>query len=436
VSVPVLTAIADPTLEAGLVATFGGNGHGVHVVRRCVDLADLVATASAGLARAAVLSADLRRLDGDALTRLAVAGVAVVGLVPPGDNTAEQRLRRLGVSHVLPADAPAAVVAEQVLAAVTVGVAAPVHALGDPLATLGLRSGADFFDGVDGPTETPGHEGKVIAVWGPTGAPGRTSIAVSVAAELAVLGVDTLLVDADVYGGAVAQMLGLLDEAPGLAGACRLANNGSLEPSTLAELALVVAPRLRVLTGISRAERWPELRPAALEAVLALSRGLAQVTVIDCGFALERDEELSFDTAAPRRNGATLAALEVADTVLGVAAGDPIGLQRYVRALTELADAVPTAAPRTVVNRVRPAVIGGGDAAAEIRSALARFAGVTDAHIVPMDVGAFDAAVASGRTLSEAAKNSPARSALCDLAASVVDIPATGRRHRGWRRRH
>lgn len=434
-SVPVLTAIADPTVEAGLVATFGGNGHGVHVVRRCVDLADLVATAAAGLARAAVLSADLRRLDGEALTRLAVAGVAVVGLVPPGDDTAEQRLRRLGVSHVLPADAPAAVVAEEVLAAVMVGVVAPAHALGDPLNALGIRGIDDSAADLDGPARSAVHEGKIIAVWGPTGAPGRTSVAIGVAAELAGLGIETLLVDADVYGGAVAQMLGLLDEAPGLAGACRLANNGSLEPATLAELALAVAPRLRVLTGISRAERWPELRPAALEAVLALSRRLAQVTVLDCGFAVERDEELSFDTVAPRRNGATLVALEVADTVLAVAAGDPVGLQRYVRALTALADAVPTVAPRTVVNRVRPAVIGGGDAAAEIRSALARFAGVTEAHMVPLDVGAFDAAVASGRTLTEVARRSPARLALRELAASLVEVSATGDRHRRWRRR-
>lgn len=433
-SVPVLTAIADPTVEAGLVATFGGNGHGVHVVRRCVDLADLVATASAGLAKAAVLSADLRRLDGDALTRLAVAGVAVIGLVPPGDAAAEQRLRRLGVSHVLPIDSPAATVAEEVLNAVTVGVAAPAHSLGDPLAALGIRGGGSLAD-VDSSGALPLSEGRVVAVWGPTGAPGRTSVAVGVAAELAELGVETLLVDADVYGGAIAQLLGLLDEAPGLAGACRLANNGSLETSTLAELALCVAPRFRVLTGISRAERWPELRPAALEAVLGLCRGLAAVTVVDCGFAVERDEELSFDTAAPRRNGATLAALEFADTVLGVAAGDPIGLQRYVRALTDLGDAVPTAAPRTVVNRVRAAVVGGGDAATEIRSALARFAGVADAHIVPMDVAAFDSAVAAGRTLNEVAKNSPARSALRDLAESLVDVPSNHRRHRSWRRR-
>ena len=42
-------------------------------------------------------------------------------------------------------------------------------------------------------------------------------------------GTPTLLADADVYGGVVAQVLGFLDEAPGLAAAARLANNGQLD---------------------------------------------------------------------------------------------------------------------------------------------------------------------------------------------------------------
>ena len=61
-----------------------------------------------------------------------------------------------------------------------------------------------------------------------------------------------------------------------------------------------VRPRLRVLPGIDRADRWPELRPSAVDVVLDLARDLSAVTVVDCGFSLERDEELSFDTAAPR----------------------------------------------------------------------------------------------------------------------------------------
>ena len=70
-------------------------------------------------------------------------------------------------------------------------------------------------------------------MWGPTGGPGRTTVAVGVSDEAARLGVNSLLVDADVYGGVVAQVLGLLDESPGIAAACRLASNGTLDVSEL-----------------------------------------------------------------------------------------------------------------------------------------------------------------------------------------------------------
>lgn len=423
-TVPVLTAVTDPRWEADIVASLARDEQ-VRVVRRCVDLADLLAAAAAGLARAVLLSADLRRLDRDALTRLAVAGVAVVGLVPPGDEDAERRLRQLGVAHVLPADAPVEEVSAAVVAAVGAADVVGGHDYADPRAVLPGP--------IDEPVEKiqplPGS-GQVLAVWGPTGAPGRTTVAVGIAAELAELGFPTLLVDADVYGGVVAQLLGLLDEAPGIAAACRLANNGSLDLTALAELAVQVRPQLRVLTGIARAERWPELRPSAIEAVLGLARSLAAYVVVDCGFGLERDEELSYDTIAPRRNGATLAVLDAADSVVAVASGDPVGLQRYVRALAELGDAIPGRAPVTVVNRVRPAVIGGGDPEVEIAAALSRYAGVSDVRFVPLDVAACDAALAAGRTLAEAAPVSPARLALQAIAAGLSGTRLARRRRR------
>ena len=423
-SVPVLTAVTDPRWEADIVAALARD-EAVRVVRRCVDLADLLAAAAAGLARAVLLSADLRRLDRDALTRLAVAGVAVVALVPPGDDDADRRLRQLGVGQVLPANAGPAEVSAALVAAIGAADAGG-HDYADPRSVLPAAVDAEPVEDL---AVGPGA-GRVVSVWGPTGAPGRTSVAVGLAAELAELGIPTLLVDADVYGGVVAQLLGLLDEAPGVAAACRLANSGTLDLPALAELAVQVRPNLRVLTGIARAERWPELRPSALEVVLAMARSLAGYVVVDCGFGLERDEELSYDTAAPRRNGATLAALDAADTVVAVAAGDPVGLQRYVRALGELADAIPGRVPITVVNRVRAAAIGGGDAAAEISAALARYAGVTDVRFIPLDVSSYDAALAAGRTLPEIAPNSPARQALQSLAASLTGTPQASRRRR------
>ncbi len=151
--------------------------------------------------------------------------------------------------------------------------------------------------------------GQIIAVWGPAGSPGRTMLAANMAAELAAEGKSVLLVDADSYGASVAAMLGLLDEAAGLAQACRLADQGLLDAEALLRIAAPVVTRtgtFRVLTGITRADRWTELRAAALSLVLARARQIVDVTVIDTGFCLEsrRRAELRHDGAAPERRDA------------------------------------------------------------------------------------------------------------------------------------
>jgi MinD-like ATPase involved in chromosome partitioning or flagellar assembly len=271
--------------------------------------------------------------------------------------------------------------------------------------------------------------GRVVAIWGPTGAPGRTTIAVTLASELAGLGIPTVLVDADTYGGSVAQALSFLDEAPGLAAAARAADQGTLDLPTLARLAPVASPGLRVLTGIPKAERWPEIRAAALERVRALCRSLGQVVVVDCGFSLEDDEELSYDTMAPRRNAATLSTLALADEVVVVGGCDPVGLQRLVRGLQELGT-LPTPRPTVVVNRVRSGAVG-ANPEQRVSEALSRFAGVNDVLFVPDDPTSLDAALLQGRSLAECAPQSPVRSAVRALGEKVAGAPAgSGRRRR------
>ncbi len=429
---PVLTAAGGGSSgwELGLVAATERRDLGITVVRRCVDLADLLAAAATGAARAVVLAAGLRRLDRDALVRLGAAGLAVVGLSTPGDESEEQRLRQLGVTQVLSADAAVEEVAAAVVRAVAALSAAPVTAVGwaDPAdaARAGVPDAGSTYSGVPPPPTLP-PPGRLVAVWGPTGAPGRTTVAITLAAEAATLGVDALLVDADVYGGAVAQLLGLLEEAPGLAAAARAAGGGGLDVAAVAGLAREVGPRLRVLPGILRADRWTELRPAALEVVLEVARRLARLTVLDCGFCLEAEEELSFDTVAPRRNGATVEALGAADTVVAVGSADPVGLQRLVRGLGALREAVPDVAEVLVVaNRQRD----GAGSAAEVTEALRRHAGVVPVAVVPLDIASLDRAVRAGRPLGEVAPGSPARAALLPLAARLAGVvaPPRGRR--------
>lgn len=437
---PVLAALTG-SWEAALVGALEQARGEVVVVRRCVDLPELLAVAGTGRAVAALVSADLRRLDRDALARLRAEGLAVVGVADPGAPEQAARLRTLGVLHAVPADADPALVELTVAEALASRPAAPGGGRAadpaDPAAALPLHvERAAPRAPVRSPLpDAPVHQGAVVAVWGPAGSPGRTTVATTLAAELAALGRTTLLADADTYAAGVAQTLGVLDEAPGLAAACRSASAGTLDATMLARLSPTVAPHLRVLTGITRADRWPELSSSSLEQVWSVAREVAAFTVVDTGFSLERDEEIVYDTLAPRRNAATLSALEAADVVLAVGAGDPVGLQRLVRGLGELAEAVPHAAPRVVVTRVRASATG-SDPHRRVAEALQRYAGVTQVVTVPDDRDALDGALLAGRSLTEHAPSSPARLVVADLAALLAGgRPPARRSGRGRRRR-
>jgi Flp pilus assembly CpaE family ATPase len=418
-SVPILLAVTGAPWEAEVVRR-AEQAPGIRVVRRCVDIADVLGAAASGQARAVLLAEDLPRLTTDAIAALHARRIAVVALVDPADSGeptgGEDRLSRMGIERILPADVGAEVLARAITDAVESG---------PPATTSHFAGGFVPFSSATVANPDPGGfdqlsgTGRVIAVWGPTGAPGRSTVAVGLATELAARGVSTLLADADVYGGTVAQLLGMLDETSGLAAAARSAGSGSLDVAVLARQARQLDPHLLVLTGLSRADRWTELRPTAVESVWSTARLLAPCTVVDAGFCIESDEEISFDTLAPRRNGATLATLEEADEVIVVGTADPVGLTRLIRALHELRAAVPSATPRVVVNRVRAGSLGNSPADA-VAEALSRYAGVQAAALLPFDQAACDAALSQGRSLADAARSSKLRKAMQQLAAGVI----------------
>ena len=407
-SLSVLTAVSH-RWESELVTALEASAS-LTVVRRCADLADLLAAASAGLAEVAIVSADLRSLDRAALHHLASHSVRVAGAIEPGDEPGERRLRQLGIDVVVHSDA-ATHELEEALEQLDTLTGPATLPFGEAAAPHGASApGASG----DGEGWVPVEDSQLIAVWGPTGAPGRTTVALNLAAELAHSGARTLLVAADTYGSSIAQSLALLDEAPGVAAAARAADQGSLDLHSLARLAPEVTARLRVLTGIPRADRWPELRAAAVENVLTVARQLAECVVVDCGFAIEDDEELSYDTLAPRRNAATLTALERADELIVVGSAEPVGLQRLVRAVQDLGR-IPSPTPRVVINKVRASSVGTRPQR-RIAEALSRFAGMDDLAFLPWDQASLDGAMFAGRSLVEFAPQSELRRALAAVA--------------------
>ena len=126
-----------------------------------------------------------------------------------------------------------------------------------------------------------------MTVWGPAGAPGRTTLATGLAAELARRGCRTTLVDADPYGGAVAQQLGILDEVSGLLAAARVTAGGMLG-ERFGSVQRTIGPHLGVVTGLPRPDRWVEVRPGVVEHLLEVGRDHGHV-VVDTGFSLEQD---------------------------------------------------------------------------------------------------------------------------------------------------
>lgn len=389
--------------EGPLVAGLAHPASRVVIERRCLDTADLLATAEAGRGNVAVIGADAPRLDADVVARVRSFGVSVIGVVGPGQDEAAQRLARWGADTVVAVDpgalGPAVAAIAAAAARAASGEVADVVALPVP-------------DDDAGP-------GRVLAVWGPAGAPGRTSVAVAVADEAARAGLEALVVDADTWAPSVTVLLGVVDDGAGLASACRRALAGTLDAGTLAALARQVRPGLRVLPGLPRSGRWNEVRAAALTEVVRVARSVADLVVVDCGFSLESDEDLVFDTDAPRRNGATFAALESADLVLAVGLADPVGLVRLVNGLAELAEVVPGADRRVVVTRVRESLVG-RRGAASVAEALHVHAGLDALWCVPDDRAAYDAALRAGRTLADVSPSSPARVVLRGITRELM----------------
>ena len=112
--------------------------------------------------------------------------------------------------------------------------------------------------------------------------------------------------------------------------------------------------------------------------------------------------------------------LAQADEVVAVGAADPVGLQRLVRGVQELA-VIQAPAPTVVVNKVRAAAVGPHPERA-IGEALQRFSGLTDLTFLPWAPEVCDAAMLAGEVLAVKAPKAPLRLALAGLAARFVPV--------------
>lgn len=258
--------------------------------------------------------------------------------------------------------------------------------------------------------------GKIIAVWGTHGAPGRSTLALALAAYLNEQG-STILVDCDINAPAQVQLLGLPEDSSGLASAARLATHGELDSTRLVQTLLSAKADLQVLTGLGRSGRWRELPVASMNKVWEVCRHTAEYTVVDLSGGLEEERVEDF-AMEPDHDAVAAALLEQADLTLIVGAADPVGIRRLIQLLNSNRQAVGGRS-QVVVNRVRSSTAG-ADPNSAIGSVLARYTSASDIVYVPADYRLFDKALMQAQPVAVVESRSSAAKSIAKLAKLVM----------------
>ena len=337
--------LAAPDLEVEPAIVQLAAGLSLRIVRRSLDAADLLAVASIELHTPVVVSAGLPRLTSEVVATLQRGNRKVIGLA---NTPAEiEHLRALGISLVLTTRTPEGTSAD--LIAALQGNAAPTRRSWETGAWQ-EAAGKEPKDLPETELEVevesaPEHEprtaylpqvlnsgGQILSIWGPNGAPGRTTTALTVAQLIAVTGKSVCIIDADTSGPALALLFGVVEDASGIVVATRYAQRKSLCKESLLSVVRQVADGIGVIGGVSHPDRWEELHPHSFRDVLKMCRRTFDYTCVDLGAGVDpsgSDREF-FES---QRFAVTTTGLRESDAVLAIGLAAPLGVSRLLTSL-------------------------------------------------------------------------------------------------------
>src|SRR3990170_4176401 len=319
----VLLAVGNPERERRLRDALSGDG--MVIADRCLDAVSLVERATAMDLDVALASSDLHRMSAASLTAIREAPLPLVLLVEPADIE-----RYAGLGHLVPAAAAADEVCGALREARARGPSYPT-----PTGAGASEQVPDSGEGHD----DGGGEGQVIALVSGKGAPGKTTVAIGLAAALGNAGRRVVLVDADLRGGNVGPYLDL-DPRLGLVGLA-FGGNGISERVRI-EDELQEGPGFAVLTGVERPETSSSVSAELLAATVIALRRRFDVVVADAGQAIPVIQPPATDSL-----------LRLADRVLVVTCGDLVSLWNARAAVRHLREGLGLApeAMAVVLNR-------------------------------------------------------------------------------------
>lgn len=264
---------------------------------------------------------------------------------------------------------------------------------------------------VGAPSKPAEHSASVrtIGVWGPSGSPGKSTIAICIADALVRAGKRVLLVDADTHNPSLALMLGVIEKCHSLS---TVLDAMRFSSSTELWADLVVPIRTSrgtfdLVAGLASAERWAEVRFDDLRNLLPIQT-LYDYVVFDLATPLGDSENL-------RRNALTLNLLKAVDNLLVLGRPDLVGVQRLAESLLDLRRIRRDASIHLVFNQT--SAHGSVGAALDAFELLAR---ERINAVVPRDRRVFATALAQGTTISRVRRSGRLQAQIDGLLDQVL----------------
>jgi len=294
--------------EANWIADL--NQRGFTVVRRCVEAVDVLAAASVEAQAAVVIDLDTPRLSADTIAAIPGVGERIVIAIASDDDAAD-RARHWGVDSIVRWGESGAL---------------------DRVVTELQRERRSSMESTAGgsPIEASNRSARgLTAVYGPAGAPGRSTIALGLAEAWARSGDRVCLIDADTIGPSLALLVGMTEDVSGLLVAARYADQGALDARSLGSACRRLDDRLWLMSGIGSPERWHQLRPTSIERVVRTCVQLFDRVVVDMNPLLNIGHvEEVVPGGMPLRDSATRSVLQMSDTVFVVTQPDAVSVTR------------------------------------------------------------------------------------------------------------
>lgn len=386
--VRVVTVGGDPEHEAQLAAQLGLRGD-VELVLRCVDRVELLAGIRGGGLDAIVSVGAPAWFDRQAAEEAAERAIRIVGITD--DAREGERLSGFG--------------------AVLLTLDAAVDDIIESCRDLPAR------DPVVRSLQPSVPRGKLVSVWGSKGAPGRTSIAIELAAELSATEPETLMIDGDPYGGDILQLLGVTEELPTIVWAARMAAKEELDAHSLTtELRRTDSDGPVLLPGLPRAELWPEISDFGWRQLLTVAKASFLFTVCDVGFCLEPDSS-PYPGAGDGRNRMSRTAIAESAHVVAVCRADAVGIKNFLWSFDQLKALTDADKIFVVANRVSRGTEH------EVGDVLRRHLGKRPIAYVPDQPQDFGRAAMAGVAVGKAVPGSDVRPAIRTVAAALGGRP-------------